>query len=63
MKENIIKVNSLHLKDILLEKYKTKISYTPLSSILKSAGIKNPKKYSWPLKIYKTGFDLVFDVY
>jgi transposase len=36
-------VNFLHFKDILADKHQIKLSYTALSSILKSAGIKSPK--------------------
>ena len=37
-------VNFLHFKDILLEDYEIALSYTSLSSILKSAGIESPMK-------------------
>ncbi len=37
-------INFLHFKDILLDDYKIKISYTSLISILKNAGIESPKK-------------------
>jgi transposase len=36
-------VNFLHFKEILAEQYDIQISYTALSSILKSGGIKSPK--------------------
>ena len=37
-------VNFLHFKDILLEDYEIALSYTSLTSILKSAGIESPMK-------------------
>ncbi|MDE7404848.1 MAG: ISNCY family transposase [Lachnospiraceae bacterium] len=37
-------VNFLHFKDILFEDYEIALSYTSLSSILKSAGIESPMK-------------------
>lgn len=37
-------VNFLHFKDILFEDYEIDLSYTSLSSILKSAGIESPMK-------------------
>lgn len=38
------RVNFLHLKDILLDKYEITVSYSSLYSILKNAGIQSPKK-------------------
>lgn len=52
MKETILQIHSkpefesinfLHFKDILADDFHIKISYSALSSILKSAGIKSPK--------------------